>query len=55
MRWSTVIKMLNEQYEKAKKASFVQKPMSYALHRTWLEVDRFEKQKNREKREKNAD
>ena len=48
MRWQTVIKMLNDNYERAGKASYAQKPMAYALHRTWLEVDRYERKKNRE-------
>ena len=52
MRWQTVIKKLNDNYERAKKASFVQKPMAYALHKTWLEVDRYERKKNYEKRKK---
>lgn len=51
MRWQTVLKTLNENYERAKKANYVQKPMAYALHRTWLEVDRYERKKNREKKE----
>ena len=50
MLWKTVIKILNENYERAKKASYVQKPMAYALHRTWIEVDKYERKKNKEKK-----
>lgn len=52
MRWSTVLKMLDEQYRKAKQESYVQKPMAYALRKTWIQVDRYEREKNRERRMK---
>ncbi len=52
MRWQTVIKKLNDNYERARKASYVQKPMAYALHKTWLEVDKYKKKKNREAKQR---
>lgn len=37
-----VIKRLKAEYERAKKKSFVAKPMAYALHSIWREVDLME-------------
>ena len=37
-----VIEHLKAEYERAKKKSFVAKPMAYALHSIWREVDLME-------------
>lgn len=37
-----VIKRLKAEYERAKKKSYVAKPMAYALHSIWREVDLME-------------
>ena len=34
-----VIKMLEEEYERAKKLEFVWDPRAYALYHTWKKVD----------------
>lgn len=34
-----VIKMLEEEYERAKKLEFVWDPLAYALYHTWKKVD----------------
>ena len=34
-----VIKMLEEEYERAKTLSFVRDPLAYALHKVWRKVD----------------
>jgi hypothetical protein len=39
MTLEKAIKMLKEEYEKAKKQEFVQKPLAYALYYTWRNVD----------------
>jgi len=44
-----VIELLKENYEKAKAASGVRKPISYALYRTWIFVDVHEKEKYNER------
>ena len=40
-----VIKRLKAEYERAKKKSYVAKPMAYALHSIWREVDLTEKRR----------
>ena len=35
-----VIKMLEEEYERAKELDFVREPLAYALYTVWREVDR---------------
>lgn len=34
-----VIKMLEEEYERAKKLEFVRDPLAYALYHAWKKVD----------------
>ena len=34
-----VIKMLEEEYERAKKLEYVQHPLAWALYHTWKKVD----------------
>lgn len=34
------IKLLEQEYERAKKSPFVQKPLAWALYQTWRRVDR---------------
>ena len=43
MRLDTAIKRLNENYQKALKWDFVQKPVSWALYQTWKWADENEK------------
>lgn len=33
------IKMLEEEYERAKKMDFVKRPLAYALYQVWKKVD----------------
>jgi len=40
-----VIEHLKAEYERAKKKSFVAKPMAYALHSVWRAVDLTEKRR----------
>lgn len=40
MTLENAIKMLEEEYERAKEMDFVKKPLAYALHTVWREVDR---------------
>ena len=40
-----VVILLNDLYKKAKSLEYVQKPMSWALYRTWEEVDRKERKR----------
>lgn len=40
-----VIENLRTEYERAKKKSFVAKPMAYALHSVWRAVDLTEKRR----------
>lgn len=40
-----VIENLRTEYERAKKKSFVAKPMAYALHSVWRAVDWTEKRR----------
>lgn len=40
-----VIENLRAEYERAKKKSFVAKPMAYALHSVWRAVDWTEKRR----------
>ena len=40
-----VIEHLKAEYERAKKKSFVAKPMAYALHSVWKAVDLTEKRR----------
>lgn len=40
-----VIEHLKAEYERAKKKSFVAKPMAYALHSVWRAVDWTEKRR----------
>lgn len=40
MTLEKAIKMLEEEYERAKKMDFVKKPLAYALYTVWREVDR---------------
>lgn len=35
-----VIKMLEEEYERAKQKDFVRDPLAYALYHTWKKVDK---------------
>ena len=39
MRLETAIKMLTEEYEKAKKLEYVYNPIAYALYQVWKEAD----------------
>ena len=47
MRLDTAIKRLNENYQKALKWDFVQKPVSWALYQTWKWADENEKPKKK--------
>lgn len=40
MTLEKAIEILKANYEKAKMLSFVRRPVSWALYRTWEEVDR---------------
>ena len=39
MTLEKAIELLKNEYEEAKKLSFVQKPLAYALYHTWKKVD----------------
>ena len=39
MSLETAIKLLREEYEKAKGLKFVRNPLAYALHRVWRRAD----------------
>lgn len=43
MNLEKAIEILKANYEKAKLLSFVRRPVSWALYRTWEEVDRKER------------
>lgn len=45
MTLEKAIRMLEKQYQIAKKLEFVKKPLSYALYQVWKEVDRTENTK----------
>lgn len=49
-RYQKAIKMLAEEYHKAQAASWVQKPMSYALYQVWKYFDAYEKPRTAERR-----
>ena len=40
-----VIESLKKEYEKAKKKSFIAKPLAYALHSVWRATDMVEKRR----------
>lgn len=40
MTLKKAIKLLEEEYEKAKKLEWVHDPLAYALHKVWREADR---------------
>lgn len=40
MTLEKAIKMLEVEYERAKKMDFVARPLAYALHQVWKAVDR---------------
>ena len=40
MKLQTAIKMLEKEYEKAKKLEWVHNPIAYALYQVWKEADR---------------
>lgn len=39
MRLETAIKLLTEEYEKAKKLEHIHNPIAYALYQVWREAD----------------
>lgn len=46
-----VIESLKKEYEKAKKKSFIAKPLAYALHSVWRATDMVEKRRELPRRE----
>lgn len=40
MRLETAIKHLEQEYERARRLSFVRNPLAYALYQVWKEADR---------------
>ena len=40
MTFDKAIKLLEEEYEKAKKLEFVRRPLPYALYRVWKMADK---------------
>ncbi len=40
MTLNRATKLLEKEYENAKKLEFVQNPMAYALHKVWRKADR---------------
>lgn len=50
MKLSKAIKLLVQEYEKAKKLEFVHNPIAYALYRVWKIADNEEKNKHEKKR-----
>ena len=40
MTLNRATKLLEKEYENAKKLEFVQNPMAYALHKVWQKADR---------------
>lgn len=45
MTLEQTIEKLKEEYEKAAKSEYVNKPLAYALYKTWRYVDNREKKK----------
>lgn len=47
----SVIKLIDEEYEKAKALPYIHKPMAYAVYQAWKVIDQSEKErrKNEEK------
>lgn len=45
MTLEKVVNILTENYERAKKLTFVHKPLSWALYQTWKAVDMVEDDK----------
>ena len=46
MRLATAIKLVETEYEKAKKFKFVHNPLAYALYKVWKMADRAGKDGN---------
>ena len=51
-RYQKAIKMLAEEYHKAQAASWVVKPLAYALYRVWKYFDAYERPRTAEGSEK---
>ena len=45
MTLNQAIKILTDNYERASKAKYVRKPLSWALHHTWEYVNEIEKER----------
>jgi hypothetical protein len=41
----SVIKLIDEEYEKAKALPYIRKPMAYAVHQAWKVIDQIEKER----------
>lgn len=41
----SVIKLIDEEYEKAKALPYICKPMAYAVHQAWKVIDQIEKER----------
>ena len=52
MTLEKAIKLLQKEYEEAKKEPFVQKPLAYALYHTWKKVDEKLNNKRKERSKK---
>lgn len=48
-----VIKLLKENYNEALNYDYIKKPLSWALYRTWYEINRIEKKKSPKRRKRN--
>ena len=48
MTLEKAVKLLEAKYEQAKKMEYVQKPLAWALHQVWKEVDSEKDKKLRE-------
>lgn len=46
MTLEKVMKMLEDEYERAKKMDFVKRPLAYALYQVWKKVDRAKEERH---------
>lgn len=48
MTLKKAVKLLEAEYERAKKLEYVQKPLAWALYQVWKEADSIKEEKQRE-------
>ncbi len=55
MTFDEVVELLKSEYEKAKQLDFVQRPLAYALYKTWKIVDKKRVKESKNETRKKAD